>query len=274
MHHRIYPHTRTERVASLVMATAVTLGTVLLILAAQVAGGTTALRSAPADELTVERVVYVAPPPPKVAVASRPVLRSPPRRGPTANVEPLPEPLDAPPRDSASVAAATAPPLATRGTAVAESALGGASNTRSANAARSTAGAPVAGARAGFTHGPVDGVAPPPFKPLPATQAEIDAKWRDQAFEVAAARGAGVPVRMTTAAGGISVPLPFGGPSKKQRERDRAIEAELKVSRALRQQRIDSIVAGRKRRLADSLARVRDSVRSGNNQPSDSLRRF
>jgi hypothetical protein len=67
---------------------------------------------------------------------------------------------------------------------------------------------------------------------------------------------------MTTSAGGISVPLPFGGPSKKQRERDRAIEAQLKVLRALRQQRIDSVVASRKRRLADSLARVADSLRS------------
>jgi hypothetical protein len=148
------------------------------------------------------------------------------------------------------------------GVAVADSALGGAPGTRSAAAARSTAGAPVASARAGFTHGLVEGVGPPPFRPLPPTQAEIDAKWRDQAFEVAAARGAGVPVRMTTAAGGVSVPLPFGGPSKKQRERDRAIEAELKVSRALRQQRIDSVLAARKHRLADSGARVSDSPRN------------
>jgi hypothetical protein len=169
------------------------------------------------------------------------------------------------PEDSASVTHGDAAPQATVGAAVVDTALGGAPATTGGKAARSTAGAPVASAKVGFTHGPVEGVGPPPFKPLPPTQAEVDAKWRDQAFEVAAARGAGVPVRMTTAAGGVSVPLPFGGPSKKQRERDRAIEAELNASRALRQQRIDSIVAAivaaRKRRLADSLARARDSLR-------------
>jgi hypothetical protein len=259
--------TRIERLTSLVTAIVVTLGVVLLVLAAQVAGRTTSSRSAPARDPTVERVVYVAPPPPALTVARRPALRTRPRRAPAANATPLSEPAAAPTRDTASSAAKADVPLVTPGASVADSALGGAPGTRSANAARSTAGAPVTSARAGFTHGPVEGVGPPPFKPLPPTQAEIDTKWRDQAFEVAAARGAGVPVRMTTAAGGVSVPLPFGGPSKKQRERDRAIEAELKVSRALRQQRIDSVVAARKNRLADSLARASDSLRSETASP-------
>jgi hypothetical protein len=98
------------------------------------------------------------------------------------------------------------------------------------------------------------------LEPPPPSQAAIDAKWRDQAFEVAASRASGVPVRQM-GGGSISVPLPFGGPSRKQRERDRAIEAELKPMRALRQQRVDSVVAARQRRRADSLARVTESLR-------------
>jgi hypothetical protein len=95
------------------------------------------------------------------------------------------------------------------------------------------------------------------------TQAERDAKRRDEAFEVADARGKGEPVRQNTPAGSIAVPLPFSGPSRKQRERDRALGAELMVMRAVRQARIDSIVAARQRRRTDSLARIADSMRAG-----------
>jgi len=100
------------------------------------------------------------------------------------------------------------------------------------------------------------GLATGRIKPPPLTQAERDAKWRDEAFEVVAARGAGVPVRRTMAGGSVPVGLPFGGPSRKQRERDRAIAAQLMAIRALRQHRVDSVVAARQRRQADSLARV------------------
>ena len=264
----------TERIASLVAAIAVTLGTVLVVLTVQVVAGITAPRLPPAGELTVERVVYVAPLAPTLTVATRPVVPSRPRRVLTVSATSLPEATDSPPRDSASFTPAAAAPLGNGGTAVADSISGGAPDTRTGNAAHATAGAPIATAKVGFTHGPVDGVASPAFKALPPTKAEIDAKWRDQAFEVAAARGAGVPVRITTPAGSIPVPLPFGGPSKKERERDRAIEAQLKVTRALRQQRIDSVVAARKRRLADSLARVPDSLRSGIHQPPGARQRF
>ena len=119
----------------------------------------------------------------------------------------------------------------------------------------------VAGARVGFTR-PSDSLGAPArvdFKPLPPTQAEIDAKARDEAFEAVAARGAGVPVRTTMAGGSIAVGLPGGGPSKKQRERDRAIFADIQKIRAARQLRIDSVVAARKR--ADSLVRLADSSR-------------
>jgi hypothetical protein len=96
------------------------------------------------------------------------------------------------------------------------------------------------------------------FKPLPPTQAEVDAKARDEAFEAVAARGAGEPVRTTMAGGSIAVGLPGGGPSK-QRERDRAIFADIQKIHAQRQLRIDSVVAARKR--ADSLIRLADSSR-------------
>jgi len=95
------------------------------------------------------------------------------------------------------------------------------------------------------------------------TQEERDAKLRAESFEIADAHGKGEPVRQTMAGGSIAVPLPFGGPSRKQRERDRALGAELMVMRAVRQARIDSIVAARQRRRTDSLARIADSMRAG-----------
>ena len=85
-------------------------------------------------------------------------------------------------------------------------------------------------------------------------------KWREEAFEVVAARGAGRLYLRKREGGGFPIGLPFGGPSRKQRERDRAIEAQLKVIRAQRRARIDSVVAAR-RRLADLLLRAADPLR-------------
>lgn len=255
MRRRLHPLSRSERVTSLVTAIVVTVGTAVLILEALVNDGVTH-KSASSDELTTERLVYVvapraiptAPPRPADNSAPRPRTRS------VGNATASPENPSTFP-DSASLATEASASVMTSGAAVSGTSLGGEGSVN-ATPSRSAAGAPIASARAGFTRGPVEGAPPPPFKPLPPTQAEIDAKWRDQAFEAAAARGAGAPVRVMTTAGGVSAPLPFGGPSKKERERDRAIEAQLKVARALRQQRIDSIVAARQRRLADSLARA------------------
>jgi hypothetical protein len=66
---------------------------------------------------------------------------------------------------------------------------------------------------------------------------------------------------------GASIPvgLPGGGPSNKQRARDRAIFAELQKIVALRHQKAESIATVRKRR-ADSLAQVADSGRRRQNQ--------
>jgi hypothetical protein len=266
MHLRTPPISRVERVASLAAAVSVTLATAVLVVAtsrpsvAGVDGAAPSTRDAGRES---EHVVYVTPPAPIRRVAPsrqgarvsgpsdvQPVITSPSRGMETDLIH-----------DSASVSAA-----ATNEATV-----------RTGSTTRSTAGAPVASAMVGFrrTSQPVRfdsvlrtmtdsigiGLATGVLKPPPLTQAEKDAKWRDEAFEVAAARNSGVPLRHTMAGGSIPVPLPFGGPSRKQRERDRAIEGQLKVMRGLRQQKVDSIVAARQRRRADSLARAADSLR-------------
>jgi hypothetical protein len=66
---------------------------------------------------------------------------------------------------------------------------------------------------------------------------------------------------------GASIPvgLPLGGPSNKQRARDRALFEALQKTVALRQQKAESIAAVRKRRV-DSLAQLADSGRRRQNQ--------
>lgn len=59
----------------------------------------------------------------------------------------------------------------------------------------------------------------------------------------------------------MDVPLPFGGPSRNQRERDSTINAQTKESLARVRRRLDSVVAAR--RSSDRLAQVQDSVRRG-----------
>ncbi|HEX6052587.1 MAG TPA: hypothetical protein VFZ21_25155 [Gemmatimonadaceae bacterium] len=148
---------------------------------------------------------------------------------------------------------------------------------RTASTPSALAGAPRANATAGFTRestptrfdsvlrvvtdSVATGLAAGAIKAPPPTQAERDAKWRDEAFEVVAARGAGRPYVRKIMGGGFPIGLPFGGPSRKERERNRAIEAELAVMRAQRRARIDSILAAR-RWLADSVARAAETVRS------------
>ncbi|HUQ81323.1 MAG TPA: hypothetical protein VM076_09310 [Gemmatimonadaceae bacterium] len=252
---RFRPHdtTRTERLASLAVATCVTAAAVFVVLVALVRsevfrplmGRTEDGRAAR------ERVTFLtpAPPPPAVPLVAAPIGR------PSARVQtpPVLAPVtrNAPPpssRDTASASALTAPGATKVAPATSE--------------VRATAGAPVAGAIVGVTR-PADslmvGIGPPTFKPLPPTQAEVDKKYRDESFDAIAAHGAGVPVRRTMIGGGIPVGLPGGGPSAKQRERDRIIGAELAELRAQRQKRIDSVVAGRRR--ADSVARATNSSR-------------
>ena len=249
-------------------ATGVTLGTALVVFAALEPVFVSMSRSTPGldAERVSEHVVYVRPPSPVPLVAptrqaARPSARIEPR-GATATT--AREPLQAVRRDNASAPATEANARSTRETTA---------------ASRVAAGAPISGAVVGFRRssepfradsaakavserlsaGLTSGLLVPPGP----TQEERDAKLRDQSFEIADARGKGEPVRMNTPAGSIPIPLPFGGPSRKQRERDRAIGAELAVMRAVRQARVDSIVAARQRRRADSLARIADSMRAG-----------
>jgi hypothetical protein len=96
-------------------------------------------------------------------------------------------------------------------------------------------------------------------RPAPS-QAERDEQMRAEARDAVAARGAGTPnAPGAMAAGGIAVPLPFGGPSNAQRERDRRAYEDTKRMMARVQRRADSVVAARRRRFADSLAQVADS---------------
>ncbi len=262
-----------EHAASFAVATCVTLGATLLLLGAVAPRFIGQAIPGAGVRHVLERIDYVTPPAP--TLAKRRVTETP--RMPT---RPRPQLIGgsatrqtmiAPPPDSARSASPTSAPTPTLAPTANPDPAEGATHTR-----RMSAGAPIAGASAGFTRisKPIRfdsalramtdsvgiGLTLGAIKPPPPTQAEIDAKWRDEAFEAAAAHGTGRPVLHKMVGGSIPVPLPFGGPSRKQRERDRAVEAQLKVLRAQRQARIDSILATRRRR-ADSLARGANRTR-------------
>lgn len=133
-------------------------------------------------------------------------------------------------------------------------------------------------ARAGASRGGGVGLPNRPFGPLrfdsavaagiaarrgaPPTQEERDAELRRRAVDQSIARAAGTPAPIGNSGGGsVSVPLPFGGPSREQRRRDSATHAQNRVMLARLKQRADSLAALRKRLRSDSLARVADSLR-------------
>ena len=96
---------------------------------------------------------------------------------------------------------------------------------------------------------------------LPLSQPDRDVQERAKALAAIAARAAGVPVVRTMSGGGsIDAPLPFGGPSRKQRERDSVIMAQTNESLARVLRRLDSVTAARTR--YQSLAHTGDSSRS------------
>ena len=117
------------------------------------------------------------------------------------------------------------------------------------------------------------------LEPPPPTQDERDAKLRAEALAAVAARSAGLPIapptltlgrigprrQDTTSTGGGGLPL--GGPTRRQRERDRAIHAKTVELLARVQRRADSVTAERRRRT-DSLAAVGDSLRDSVRSPS------
>ena len=265
MHFRTHQVSRIERFASLAAATIVTVGTALLVLA----GLGSSFVSTPTASLTLdtrqlsEHVVYLVPPvrAPVLAASVMPTRQA--ARSPVGTqsgsvaTSPASVGVTAPRIDSAT-------PVPTPTT----------------TPSRAMAGAPIAAAMVAIKHAnpepvridslirelsdrvPLGIVNRPPVA-LPATQEEKDVKWRDQAFEALVARSAGVGVPYKMAGASIPVPLPFGGPSRKQRERDRALFAELLVTVARRQQRVDSLAAARRARHADSLAVSTDSLHPG-----------
>jgi len=262
MHFRTHQASRIERFASLAAATIVTVGTALLVLA----GLESSFVSTPTASITPdtrqlsEHAVYLVPPvrAPVLAASVMPTRQaarsSAGTQSGSVTTSPAPIGVTAPRIDSATPAP-----------------------TPITSPSRAMAGAPIAAAMVAIKHAnpePVRidslirelsdrvplGIVNRPPVPLPATQEEKDVKWRDQAFEALVARSDGVGVPYKMAGASIPVPLPFGGPSRKQRERDRALFAELLVTVARRQQRVDSLAAARRARHADSLAVSTDSL--------------
>lgn len=97
-------------------------------------------------------------------------------------------------------------------------------------------------------------------------QDQLDAQLRAKAAAAIAAKGAGVPIPSGMIGGGIAAPLPFGGPSREQRERDSVINAVTAKRLAHVRQRLDSAAAARRGRSSDSLEQIADSLHRGAGQ--------
>jgi len=97
---------------------------------------------------------------------------------------------------------------------------------------------------------------------VPLTQAERDAQWRAQALAAFAERTGVLNPRAVSAGASIPIGLPFGGPSHETRERERALFAQTQEIQARIQRRVDSTLAARRQRHVDSLARVDHATRS------------
>lgn len=98
------------------------------------------------------------------------------------------------------------------------------------------------------------------LKRTPSTQADRDMQSRSDALADVAASSAGRPMTHTMSGGGrIDAPLPFGGPSRKHRERDSTINAQTMEMLSRLRRRADSAEVTQQRRHADSLARIEHS---------------
>lgn len=98
-------------------------------------------------------------------------------------------------------------------------------------------------------------------------QAQRDEQLRAKALAAIAAKAAGVPITRGMLPGSsIALPLPFGGPSREQRQRDSAVNAVTSKRLARVRQRLDSVVAARRRSRIDSLAQIADSLRRDTGQ--------
>lgn len=99
------------------------------------------------------------------------------------------------------------------------------------------------------------------FETPSGKQSELDSQLRARAAAAIAAKGAGTPIPGGAMGGGISAPLPFGGPSREQRARDSAVNAVTAKRLERVRQRLDSAVAAERRTSSDSLAQLADSLR-------------
>lgn len=264
---RTLPVSRTERVVSTVAATGLTVGIALLVTTVPrpVSEGFVPAQ-APARHRSsmAERVQYVAARPAMSRSAEPPPPRTEPRPPqirddvgtPARNLATAPysEHLVS---DSAADVPPTVPvPIDSLGRGPRTPAPGGAVRYNPRPPGSTHPDSALAGMRGYLATdlATVRGGTPP--------QSERDEQLRAEALNAIAARGAGMPTARAAAGGSsIPIPLPFGGPSRAQRERDRAIHAQTVEILARLQRRADSIVTARRQQLADSLAYAEDSLR-------------
>ena len=260
---------RAERLAYVALSGAWTAGAVLLLLVGRPGRLLERLTTPRESRPSSERVTYLVTGPEVPAespdVAPPLTYRAPSR---STNIAPRADTASASPAPRApTVVPSTLPPIPL--TIESGDSARAASTSRDT---RSSAGAPASATTSGFAR-PTEALAPDSSKDVvrsamsagarmrPALeQAVRDEQMRAQSREAMAARAAGTPnFRPMVPGGGIPVPLPFGGPSRKQRERDRAVHAQNLEALTRLQRRADSLAALRKR-TADSLRVRRDSL--------------
>lgn len=261
---RLYtePVSRTERAASVAVATAVTMATSLLILVSvqpREAAVSAPIRTRNADS-AFEHLAYVLTHPHPAVAPTTPIARPSPRSEPQhAATRPARGSASSSYLDDAdsSANASVAPPVDPAQTP--PTGIGGrwiSPGISPRLRPDSAATGPRTSAPSAIVNGPWQ------LPHLPLSQSDRDAQARADALAGIAARAAGLPVARGMSGGGhIDAPLPFGGPSRKQRDRDSTINAQTKESLARVFRRLDSVTAARRRRNAQSLAGAEDSSR-------------
>lgn len=250
---------RTERIASIAVATGVTVASALIVLASARPSLVPAWAPVATNDPKQhsERLAYVVTAPTTTIASERPAV-PPSSRAESrhAVASPARERESKPDSDVASAAGAGVPQLTTP----IKPTVADAGAPWPAPAVSPLLWSDDSALRAG--HGNLAGTLAAGLRDNPSlTQTDLDAHLRAEALAAIAARGAGLPITRTASGGGhVDIPLPFSGPSRKQRERERAINAQTMKSLAHVLQRLDSVAASRKRRQADSLAHVEDSL--------------
>lgn len=252
--------------ASVALACFITAGATVLVIAAPAPFALMPQTSPQRARAAAEHVVYLGAPP--AAPAAVPVHQA--STAPIRAVAPS-DTVSTRPENVSASAQSEAPPSSRAHMTAVDASLA------DAQATAAPVGAPAAGLTVGFSSHPprrirYDSALGAVQDKLAATieasrggrpaltQGERDEQLRAEARDAVAARAAGTPnAPGSIAAGGIAVPLPFGGPSTAQRERDRRAYEETRRMMARVHRRADSVVAARRRRFADSVAQVADS---------------